>query len=288
MAKILAICNQKGGTGKTTTCISLGSYLALAGKKTLIIDVDPQGNATSGLGVDKRSLGNSIYNVLINHLEIKETILSTQIENLHLAPSHLNLTGAEIELVEMEEREFRLKESINSIASLYNYILIDTPPSLGLLTINALVGSNSVLIPLQCEYYALEGLSQLLHTIGLVKERLNPQLEIEGILLTMADFRTNLTAEVIGEVRRFFSAEGGYAFGKKDKVYQTIIPRNVRLSEAPGFGKPIIIYDKDSIGAKRYQELSKEILYGEESARQGVSCANPGEGTGQEREDSLS
>lgn len=260
MAKIIAVCNQKGGTGKTTTCISVGSYLALAEKRILLIDVDPQGNATSGLGADKHSLENSIYNVLINHLEIKEIILPTQIENLHLAPSNLNLIGAEIELVDMEEREFRLKGSINSITSLYDYILIDTPPSLGLLTINALVAANSVLIPIQCEYYALEGLSQLLHTIGLVKERLNPQLEMEGALLTMADFRTNLTAEVIGEVRRFFSAEGGSVSGRRDKVYQTIIPRNIRLSEAPGFGKPISLYDKDSVGAKRYQELSKEIL----------------------------
>lgn len=250
MSKVIAVCNQKGGTGKTTSAINLAAYLALANKKILLIDIDPQGNATSGLGIDKNSLGKTIYHVLINHIEIEKVILSTKLKNLFLIPSNPQLTGAEIELVELEGRERKLNSAIHKIRSLYDYILIDCPPSLGLLTVNALTASDATLIPIQCEYYALEGLSQLLNTIELVRRSLNPSLEIEGVLLTMADYRTNLTNEVINEVREFF----------KEKVYQTVISRSVRLSEAPGFGKPIAVYDKDSAGAQRYLELSQEIL----------------------------
>ena len=250
MAKTIAICNQKGGVGKTTTAINLAAYLALSGKKILLIDMDPQGNATSGLGIDKHGIKTSIYDLVIDEIDPKPIILKTQVENLALIPSNLSLTGAEVELVGIMGREYRLKKALSPLISDYDFILIDCPPSLGLLTINALTAADSVLIPLQCEYYALEGLSQLVNTINLVKENLNANLNIEGVLLTMADYRTNLTNEVINEARNFF----------KEKIYEAVIPRNIRLTEAPGFGKPIAIYDKNSIGAQKYQEFTDELL----------------------------
>jgi len=250
MGKIIAICNQKGGTGKTTSAINLSACLALSGKKTLLVDLDPQGNATSGVGVNKHDVQKSIYQVLLEELEIKDILQPTMIKNLELAPSNLDLTGAEVELVGAIGREYRLKRALQKEKEAFDYIIIDSPPSLGLLTINALCASDSVLIPVQCEYYALEGLSQLINTINLVKNNINTSLDIEGVLLTMADFRTNLTREVIQEVRNHF----------KEKVYETIIPRSVRLSEAPSFGKPISLYDNSSIGAQKYEELTRELL----------------------------
>lgn len=261
MGKVISICNQKGGTGKTTSVVNISTFLALEGKKILLIDFDPQANATNGLGIDKDEIKKSIYESLLGEIPLEEVIIPTQISNLYLAPSNLNLTGAEIELVNLPEREFYLKKMITPFKDRFDFIFIDSPPSLGLLTINALVASDSVFIPVQCEYYALEGLSLLLKTIHLVKRNLNPILEIEGIILTMADYRTNLTQEVISETRSFFSQGNSESLWKGEiKVYSTVIPRNVKLSEAPGFGKPIALYDKDSIGAKRYWELSQEIL----------------------------
>ena len=250
MGKIIAICNQKGGTAKTTSAINLAAYLALAGKKVLLVDLDPQGNATSGVGVNKHNIQKSTYHVLIDEIEIKETIQPTAIKTLFLAPANLDLTGAEVELVSALGREYRLKKALLKEKNNFDFIIIDSPPSLGLLTINSLSAADSVLIPVQCEYYALEGVSQLVNTIKLVQDNLNPQLTIEGVLLTMADFRTNLTREVIQEVRAFF----------KNKVYQAVIPRSIRLSEAPSFGKPVALYDQDSIGAQKYEELAAEIL----------------------------
>ncbi len=250
MARIITICNQKGGVGKTTTAINLSSYVALTGKRVLLIDADPQGNATSGIGLDKAKVEQSLYNVLLNQKPLSETILSTQVPNLFITPSNLDLTGVEVELVGAIGRDFRLKKALEPVKGLYDFIFIDCPPSLSLLTVNALTACDSMLIPIQCEYYALEGLSQLMTTINLVKDHLNPDLNIEGILLTMADFRTNLTGEVITEARNFF----------REKVYNTVIPRTIKLSESPGFGKPIVFYDKASIGAKKYEELSKEFL----------------------------
>jgi chromosome partitioning protein len=250
MAKVIAICNQKGGVGKTTTAINLATYLALSGKNILLIDIDPQGNATSGLGINKHDIKISIYDLLIDELNPKELTISTGIDRFSIIPSTLSLTGAEVELVGVMGREYRLKKAISSILNDYDFILIDCPPSLGLLTINALAAADSVLIPIQCEYYALEGLSQLVNTVNLVKANINNLLTIEGVLLTMADYRTNLTNEVINEARKFF----------KGKVYETVIPRNVRLTEAPGFGKPIAIYDRTSIGAQRYEEFANELL----------------------------
>jgi len=250
MAKVISICNQKGGVGKTTTSINLAVYMAISGKKILLIDIDPQGNATSGLGINKHDLKTSVYDLIIDEIDPAPIILATNINNLSLIPSTLSLTGAEVELVGIMGREYRLKKAISSLISAYDFILIDCPPSLGLLTLNSLSASDSVLVPIQCEYYALEGLSQLVNTINLVKENLNAALEVEGVLLTMADFRTNLTNEVINEVRKFFG----------NKVYNTVIPRNIRLTEAPGFGKPIALYDKNSIGAVKYQEFTNEVL----------------------------
>ena len=250
MPKTIAICNQKGGVGKTTTAINLASYIALSGKKILLIDADPQGNATSGIGIDKNSVKQSLYNVLLNQRPISETVLTTQVSNLFIVPSNLDLTGVEVELVGAIGRDFRLKKALADIKDSYELIFIDCPPSLSLLTVNALCASNTVLIPIQCEYYALEGLSQLMKTINLVKEHLNPSLDIEGILLTMADFRTNLTGEVIKEAREYF----------KEKVYKSVIPRSIKLSESPGFGKPIVFYDRTSTGALKYEELAKEFL----------------------------
>lgn len=250
MGKIIAICNQKGGTGKTTSAINIAAYLAQAGKKVMLVDLDPQANATSGIGINKHNVKQSTYHVLLEELEIQAIIQPTAINNLVIAPSNLDLTGAEVELVGALGREYRLKKALGREKSNFEYIFIDSPPSLGLLTINGLCAADSVLIPVQCEYYALEGLTQLTNTIRLVKENINPNLQIEGVLLTMADFRTNLTKEVIQEVRNYF----------KDKVYETVVPRNIRLTEAPSFGKPIILYDKDSLGAQKYEALSREML----------------------------
>jgi len=255
MSKIIAICNQKGGVGKTTTAINLSAFLAFSDKRTLLIDVDPQGNATSGLGINKHNVKSSVYELLVDDADPRSIIVSTGIENFTVMPSTLSLTGAEVELVGIMGREYKLKKAIAAIVSDYDFIIIDCPPSLGLLTINALAAANSVLIPVQCEYYALEGLSQLVNTINLVKENINSNLNIEGVLLTMADFRTNLTNEVISEARKFFTG----------KVYNTVIPRNVKLTEAPGFGKPIALYDKHSIGAQKYKEFATELLGVEKS-----------------------
>lgn len=250
MGKIIAICNQKGGIGKTTTAINLATYIALAGKKVLLVDLDPQANATSGIGINKHDIKKSTYHVLLDELEITEIIQTTPINNLWLAPSSLDLTGAEVELVSALGREHRLKKALAAQKEKFDFIFIDSPPSLGLLTLNGLSAADSVLIPVQCEYYALEGLTQLVNTIKLVKDHLNSSLDIEGVILTMADFRTNLAKEVIQEVRAYF----------REKVYNTVIPRNVRLTEAPSYGKPIALYDKDSLGAHKYEELSREVL----------------------------
>jgi chromosome partitioning protein len=250
MGKTIAICNQKGGTGKTTSAINVSAYLALAGKKVLLIDLDPQANATSGVGLNKHDIQKSTYHLLLEEAELEQIIVPTQINNLFIAPSNLDLTGAEVELVGALGREQRLKRGLSKQKENFDFIIIDSPPSLGLLTINALCAADSVLIPVQCEYYALEGLSQLTHTVELVKNNLNPNLQIEGVLLTMADYRTNLTKEVIQEARKFF----------KEKVYQTVIPRNIKLTEAPSYGKPVALYDRDSLGALKYEDLSKEIL----------------------------
>ncbi|MBU0503229.1 MAG: ParA family protein [Candidatus Omnitrophota bacterium] len=250
MGKVITICNQKGGTGKTTSAVNLATYFALAQKKVLLIDLDPQANATSGLGINKHNIKKSTYHILLEELDVKEILLPTMVENLFIAPANLDLTGAEIELVGALGREYRLKKSLANQKPNFDYIIIDSPPSLGLLTVNALCASDAILVPVQSEYYALEGLTQLLNTISLVKNNLNPSLEIQGVFLTMADLRTNLSREVVSEVKNHF----------KDKVYQTVIPRNIRLGEAPSFGKPIALYDKDSLGAKKYEELSREIL----------------------------
>src|SRR3972149_12097555 len=250
MGKIISICNQKGGTGKTTTTVNLSAALAENNKKILVIDADPQGNATSGLGINKNELEKSVYDLLINKTTAQETIIKNVFNNLDIIPCNINLTGAEIESVGALSRETRLKKSIKLIEHNYDYIFIDSPPSLGLLTLNSLVASDSIIIPIQCEFYALEGVSQLMHTLGLIREGLNPSLDIEGVLLTMADYRTNLTTEVINEIKEYF----------KDKVYNAIIPRNIRLSEAPSHGKPVTVYDGASIGAKKYRELAAEIV----------------------------
>ena len=249
MGKIISIANQKGGVGKTTTSINLSTVLAQKNKKTLLIDADPQGNATSGVGIEKE-IELSVYDVLIDETEIKDAIIHTSIKNLDICPSNIDLAGAEVELVSMMSRERRLKEKLDEIKDEYDYILIDCPPSLGLITLNAFTASDSVLIPVQCEYYALEGLGQLLNTINLVKKHLNKDIEIEGALLTMFDSRTNLAKQVVDEVKNYFG----------NKVYKTVIPRNVKLSEAPSYGMPIIIYDSRSKGAKCYLKLGKELI----------------------------
>ena len=250
MGRIIAVANQKGGVGKTTTTINLGASLAHAGKKVLLVDSDAQGNATSGLGIRKGEVNEDIYDILINEAPIAEVILKSSRENMDVVPASIQLAGAEVELSNLDRRETRLKSALNEIRDQYDYILIDCPPSLGHLTINAFTASDSVLIPVQCEYYALEGLSQLLNTVRLVQKHFNNDLKIEGVLLTMLDRRTNLGYEVVEEVKKYFH----------EKVYETIIPRNVRLSEAPSYGLSIIDYDLQSIGAKTYQELAKEVL----------------------------
>jgi chromosome partitioning protein len=253
MSKVIAICNQKGGTGKTTSAINIAAYIALAGKKALLIDLDPQANATSGVGIDRHKIKQSTYHILLEELSIRDIIQPTAIPNLFLAPANLDLTGAEVELVSALGREYRLKKAVAAIRDEYDYIIIDSPPSLGLLTINSLSAADSILIPVQCEYYALEGLTQLTNTFRLVQNNLNQGLTIQGVILTMADFRTNLTKEVINEVKSNFSG----------RVYDTVIPRSIRLSEAPSYGKPIALYDKDNIGAKKYEELAHEIMSSE-------------------------
>ncbi|GAX89133.1 ParA family protein [Effusibacillus lacus] len=249
MARIIAVANQKGGVGKTTTAVNLGACLASLGKRVLLVDIDPQGNTTSGVGINKADVNSCIYDVLINEVDAKEAIQATQIDGLHIIPATIQLAGAEIELVPTISREVRLRKALQPMKSKYDYIIIDCPPSLGLLTVNALTASDSVLIPIQCEYYALEGLSQLLNTIRLVQKHLNTKLEIEGVLLTMLDARTNLGIQVIEDVKKYF----------REKVYHTIIPRNVRLSEAPSHGQPIIAYDPKSRGAEVYMDLAKEV-----------------------------
>ena len=248
--KIIAFCNQKGGVAKTTSAINIATYLALHGNKTLLIDLDPQANATSGLGVNKAEVDQSVYNVLHEHITMEQAVIPTEIDSLFLAPSNINLTGAEVELVNVMGREYRLRKALQGLQTPFEYIILDCPPSLGLLTINGLTAATSVLIPIQCEYYALEGLGQLMATIKLIQENLNEELVVEGVLMTMADYRTNLTKEVISEVKQHF---GG-------KVYQTVIPRTIKLTEAPGFGKPICLYAPDSTGAKKYKEATREIL----------------------------
>ncbi len=250
MGKIIAICNQKGGVGKTTTSINLAAYLAISGKKVMLIDLDPQANATSGIGINKHDVKKSTYHILLEEIELSDILKETSINNLLIAPSNLDLTGAEVELVGAMGREYRLKRASQKERDKFDFIIIDSPPSLGLLTINGLCAADSLIIPVQCEYYALEGLTQLHNTIRLVRENLNPSLNVEGVLLTMADFRTNLTKEVIQEARNHF----------KEKVYNTVIPRNIKLTEAPSFGKPIALYDKESLGAQKYEELSREVL----------------------------
>ncbi|MBQ3145939.1 MAG: ParA family protein [Clostridia bacterium] len=251
MSKVIAVVNQKGGVGKTTTAVNVSTILAKKGKKVLLIDSDPQGNATSGLGIDKNT-DKSIYDVIINDIEIKEAIIESPVKNLWVCPSNINLAGAEVELVPMMAREQKLKEKLEKVENDFHYVIIDCPPSLGLLTLNAFTASNSLLIPIQCEYYALEGVGQLINTINLVRKQLNKSLYIEGVVLTMNDARTNLSNQVINEVKTYF----------KDNVYKTIIPRNVKLSEAPSFGMPITVYAPKSKGARCYEKLTNEILKG--------------------------
>ena len=250
MGKVIAVANQKGGVGKTTTAVNLSACLGKKGKKTLIIDIDPQGNTTSGLGVDPRTVELSIYDCIINDIKMSEVVLKTEFENLWICPSNINLAGAELELVMKDEREYILKRVISEIKDKFDFILIDCPPSLGLITLNSFTATDSILVPIQCEYYALEGLSQLTNTIKMVKKRLNPTLAMEGVLPTMFDARTNLSIQVVDEVKKFFG----------NKVYRTVIPRNVRLSEAPSFGQPIIEYDKHSRGAECYMDLAEEVI----------------------------
>lgn len=250
MGKCIAVANQKGGVGKTTTSVNLSAALGTAGKKVLLIDLDPQGNATSGVGIDKMSDVTSIYDVLIDETNIKDAIIKTEFKNLSVIPATTSLAGAEIELVSIDDRETRLKQRVAEIKDEYDFIIIDCPPSLGLLTLNSFVCTDTILIPLQCEFYALEGLSQLVQTIRQVKKSLNKEIDIEGILLTMFDGRTNLSSQVADEIKKYYP----------DKVYKSVIPRNVRLSEAPSYGQPINVYDKHSKGAIAYKNLAKELI----------------------------
>ena len=247
---MIAVANQKGGVGKTTTAVNLSSCLALLGAKVLLIDVDPQGNSTSGLGIDKSTVKRCIYDCLVNDVPVDEVIIDTKVENLTLLPATIQLAGAEVELVSVLARENMLKRALEKVKYRFDFVIMDCPPSLGLLTINALTAATSVLVPIQCEFYALEGLSQLMRTVGLVQKSLNPSLQLEGVVLTMFDARTNLSIQVVDEVKNHF----------RNKVYHTIIPRNIRLSEAPSHGKPIVQYDPKSRGAEVYMDLAKEVL----------------------------
>lgn len=250
MGKVISIANQKGGVGKTTSAINLAASLAAIEHSTLLIDIDPQSNSTSGLGIESNTVTNSIYEVMVGGISMSDALRETELDYLDLVPSHINLVGAEIEMVDRSERERILFKAVEEIKDKYDFIIIDCPPSLGLLTINALTSSDSVLIPVQCEYFALEGLGQLLNTIKIVRQHLNPDLEIEGVLLTMYDTRTRLSNQVADEVKRYFD----------DRVFSSVITRNVRLAEAPSFGKPAILYDATSAGAKNYLSLAKEII----------------------------
>ena len=250
MGRIIAIANQKGGVGKTTTSINLSAAMAASGKKILVIDTDPQGNTTSGFGIEKNDLENTIYELMLSECSIKECILNDVIDGVSIIPSNVNLAAAEIELIGIDKKEFILKREVEWIKDSYDYIIIDCPPSLNLLTLNAMTTADSVLVPIQCEYYALEGLSQLIYTINLVKERLNPRLKIEGVVFTMYDSRTNLSLQVVENVKD----------NLKQNIYKTIIPRNIRLAEAPSYGQPICTYDPKSAGAIKYNELAREII----------------------------
>lgn len=250
MRRIIAIVNQKGGVGKTTTAISLATCLAQAGKKVLLVDMDPQGNATSGLGIDKYNLENTIYDMIIGETYLENVKVESKVENLHVLPSNIHLTGAEIELISFKDREFILNKYLTNTNYLYDFILIDCPPTLNILTLNALCACETIIVPIQCEYFALEGLSQLLNTINLVKKELNPMLELEGVVFTMFDARTNLSIQVVEEVKKFLDS----------KIYTAIIPRNVRLSEAPSYGLPISIYDPKSKGAESYKFLAELVM----------------------------
>lgn len=250
MGRVIAVANQKGGVGKSTTAINLSACLAEKEKKVLTIDMDPQGNTTSGLGVDKNNVENTLYELLLGEAETKDPIVKDVVENVDLIPSNVNLSGAEIELIGVDEKEYILKKIIDKVRRKYDYIIIDCPPSLNMLTINALTAANSVLVPIQCEYYALEGLSQLIHTIDLVKDRLNKKLVMEGVVFTMYDARTNLSLQVVENVKD----------NLQQNIYKTIIPRNVRLAEAPSYGQPITLYDTKSAGAEAYRLLAEEVI----------------------------
>ena len=250
MGRIIAIANQKGGVGKTTTSINLSSCIAAKGKKVLVVDIDPQGNTTSGYGIEKNDLDNTIYELMLGDCSIEDCIIKDVIENISILPSNVNLAAAEIELIGVDKKEYILKNEIDWVKDRYDYIIIDCPPSLSLLTVNAMTTADSVLVPIQCEYYALEGLSQLIHTVNLVKERLNPNLEMEGVVFTMYDSRTNLSAQVVENVKSHLN----------QKVYRTVIPRNIRLAEAPSHGQPINIYDPKSAGAESYLALAEEVI----------------------------
>lgn len=250
MGKTIAVANQKGGVGKTTTAINLSSCIAAKGKKVLVIDTDPQGNTTSGLGVEKNELDNTIYELMLGDCSIRDCIISDVIDNVSIVPSNVNLSAAEIELIGVDKKEYILRNEIDYVKDSYDYIIIDCPPSLNMLTINAMTTADSVLVPIQCEYYALEGLSQLIHTVNLVKERLNPDLEMEGVVFTMYDSRTNLSAQVVENVKDNLNQH----------IYKTLIPRNIRLAEAPSYGLPINLYDPKSTGAEAYMLLAEELI----------------------------
>lgn len=255
MGRIIAIANQKGGVGKTTTAINLSACLAEAGQHVLVIDIDPQGNTTSGLGISKDEVENTVYQVMLQEIDITEAICENVFDNLDVIPSNVNLAGAEIDLIDVDDREYILKNAINEVKENYDYIILDCPPSLSMLTVNAMTASNTVLVPIQCEYYALEGLTQLIHTINLVKRKLNPELELEGVVFTMYDSRTNLSLQVVENVKD----------NLKQNIYKTIIPRNIRLAEAPSHGLPITIYDSKSSGAESYRLLAEEVMSREEN-----------------------